>query len=174
MSEDNSNKPIHKQRAPYADLGLLIAVSVVICLTIKSILFEVTLVSVIWLLIAVLYVVASFLLPSKCKLIKYLTTVLLISSVLAIVGLTFFDRPAIPKMVEYHTESLKDTVVESNKYVVKTPPPPVIDTTEVDSFDVMESDSIVAVATPDTTTSSTSVSDSDVPTESEQQTETVE
>ncbi len=174
MSEDNSNKPIRKQRSPYADLGLLISVSVVICLTIKSILFEVTLVSVIWLLIAVLYVVASVLLPSRCKLMKYLTTVLLASSALSIVGLTFFDRPAIPKMVEYHTEALNDTVVESNKYVVNTPPPPVIDTTEVDSLDMMESDSIVEVAVPDTIVSAPSASVSDVPSETDQQTEAVE
>lgn len=109
-----------KRRNPYADLGLTVAISVFICVLVNCLLFGFTVISIIWLLLAIGYFYISWKFPSSCKLIKYATTAFLSLSVVAIVGLLLFDTNARPKMNAFEG-SINDTIQDEKVKIVETP-----------------------------------------------------
>jgi len=116
--QDNNEQP--KRRKPYADLGLVVAISVFICVLVKCLLFGFTWISLLWLLLAIAYFYISWKFPSSCKLIKYATTAFLSLTVLAIVGLMLFDTNARPKMNAFEG-SINDTIKDEKVKIVETP-----------------------------------------------------
>ncbi len=131
MVKKDINK--HSWRLPYADLGITIAIAVMVVMVVKSLLFGFTIASIVWISLAFVYILISFICDSHSKVVKTSTTVLLIASVIAIGATLYFDKPTRPKMVAFHGIKEKDTIAEEE--VVETPPPVVVDTVNVNPKD---------------------------------------
>lgn len=124
----------HSWRLPYADLGMTIAIAVLVVMVVKSLLFGFTIASIIWIVLVLAYILVSAICDSRSKTIKISTTVLLIASLLAIGATLYFDKPTRPKMVAFQGIKEKDTIVEK-EVIVETPPPVVVDTVNVNPKD---------------------------------------
>ena len=131
MVKKDINK--HSWRLPYADLGITIAIAVMVVMVVKSLLFGFTIASIVWISLAFVYILISFICDSHGKVVKTSTTVLLIASVIAIGVTLYFDKPTRPKMVAFQGIKEKDTIAE--EVVVETPPPVVVDTVNVNPKD---------------------------------------
>ena len=131
MVKKDINK--HSWRLPYADLGITIAIAVMVVMVVKSLLFGFTIASIVWISLAFVYILISFICDSHSKAVKISTTVLLIASVIAIGATLYFDKPTRPKMVAFQGIKEKDTIAE--EVVVETPPPVVVDTVNVNPKD---------------------------------------
>lgn len=121
-------------RLPYADLGMTIAIAVMLVMLVKSLLFGFTIASIVWIALAIGYMLVSAFCDSHSKTVKTSTSVLLVASVLAIGATLFFDKPTRPKMVAFQGVKEKDTVSEE-EVMVETPPPVVVDTVDVNPKD---------------------------------------
>lgn len=124
----------HSWRLPYADLGMTIAIAVMVVMVVKSLLFGFTIASIIWIVLALVYIVISAICDSRSKAVKISTTVLLIASLLATGATLYFDKPTRPKMVAFQGIKEKDTIAEE-EVIVETPPPVVVDTVNVNPKD---------------------------------------
>lgn len=124
----------HSWRLPYADLGMTIAIAVMVVMVVKSLLFGFTIASIIWIVLALVYIVISAIWDSRSKAVKISTTVLLIASLLATGATLYFDKPTRPKMVAFQGIKEKDTIAEE-EVIVETPPPVVVDTVNVNPKD---------------------------------------
>ena len=91
MVKKDINK--HSWRLPYADLGMTIAIAVMVVMVVKSLLFGFTIASIVWISLAFVYILISFICDSHGKVVKTSTTVLLIASVIAIGATLYFDKP---------------------------------------------------------------------------------
>jgi hypothetical protein len=132
MGKKGDNK--HSWRLPYADLGMTIAIAVMIVMIMKSLLFGFTIASIVWIAIAIEYIVICIYYPSRSRVVKISTTILLLASVLAAGATIYFDKPTRPKMVAFQGKQDKDTVAEE-EVIVETPPPVVVDTVNVNPRD---------------------------------------
>ena len=124
----------HSWRLPYADLGMTIAIAVLVVMVVKSRLFGFTIASIIWIVLVLAYILVSAICDSRSKTIKISTTVLLIASLFAVGATLYFDKPTRPKMVAFQGIKEKDTIVEK-EVIVETPPPVVVDTVNVNPKD---------------------------------------
>lgn len=97
-----------KKRNPFSDLGMVVAISVFICILIKSLLFGFTWGSIVWIIITCAYFFVSAKYDSDSKLVKQSTRAFLILSVLTAVTMALFDRKAMPKMHAF--EGTGDTI----------------------------------------------------------------
>ena len=132
MVKKDINK--HSWRLPYADLGMTIAIAVMVVMVVKSLLFGFTIASIVWISLAFVYILISVICDSHSKTVKSSTTVLLIASVIAIGATLYFDKPTRPKMVAFQGIKEKDTIAEE-EVLVETPPPVVVDTVNVNPKD---------------------------------------
>lgn len=96
----------------YRDLGLVVAVSVFICVLVKSMLFGFTWVGIIWLILSCAYFYVAWRCASVVKLVKFATTLFLVLSALALAGLLLFDKNARPEMHPF--EGTGDTIQDVN------------------------------------------------------------
>ena len=104
----------------YRDLGLVVAVCVFVCVLVKSLLFGFTWVGIIWLILSCAYFYIVWRCSSAGKLVKFATTLFLVFSVLALVGLLLFDKNARPEMHPFEGtgDTIKDvTMVEEEPIV---------------------------------------------------------
>ena len=115
MVKKDINK--HSWRLPYADLGMTIAIAVMVVMVVKSLLFGFTIASIVWISLAFVYILISFICDSHGKVVKTSTTVLLIVSVIAIGATLYFDKPTRPKMVAFQGIKEKDTIAEEEVVV---------------------------------------------------------
>lgn len=97
-----------KSRNPYSDLGMIVAVSVFICILIKSLLFGFTWGGIVWLIISCGYFFISYKHPSDSKMVKTATHCFLVLSVLTALSVVMFDKKAMPKMHAF--EGTGDTI----------------------------------------------------------------
>lgn len=97
-----------KRRNPFSDLGLVIAISVFICILIKSLLFGITWGSIIWIIISCAYFVISWKFDSQSNVVKHSTTAFLVLSVIAATAVVLFDKKATPQMHAF--EGTGDTI----------------------------------------------------------------
>lgn len=97
-----------QRRNSYSDLGLVIAISIFICILIKCLLFGFTWVGIGWLLFSCVYFIVSWRWPSDSKWVKNLTTFYLLFSVVAALGTIFFDKKTRPVMHAF--EGTGDTI----------------------------------------------------------------
>ena len=129
-----------QRRNSYSDFGLVVAVSVFICILVKCLLFGFTWVSLVWLVLACAYFFVSWRYSSACAVVKHSTTAFLLFSLFAVVGIVMFDRNARPVMHAF--EGTGDTIQDA-KTVEEEPIVPIyvaepIDTTELDTMPVVE------------------------------------
>lgn len=152
MESNNDNLNIKEEktrnrirRNPYADMGLVIAISVLIIMLVKSLLFGFSWGAIIWLIIVVIYLVLSVKFHSRSKVVKIATTVFLLLSIISVCLVTLFDKNTRPKMPAF--QKAEEDTVKIEEPVVVEPEPiiPIVDTVVVDTSLTTEiSDSSVA------------------------------
>lgn len=125
-----------KQRNPYADLGLVIAVAVFIVVLIKCLIFGLSWASIACFLITIAYFVISAIRKSDDKVVKHSTTAYLLAMLLLVVSLVLFDKNARPKMHAFEGAAVdsvqeEEFVVEDKEIPIEIVQP---DTAEVDTF----------------------------------------
>lgn len=124
-----------KRRNSYSDLGLVISISVFICILTKCVLFGPTWGGIVWLVITLVYFFLSFKYPSEGKVVRHSTTTYLILSVVVATSVVLFDRKATP---ELHAFAGTGDTIQDVHIVEEAPPveeyiPYVLDTTVVDT-----------------------------------------
>ncbi len=124
-----------KQRNPYADLGLVIAVAVFIVVLIKCLIFGLSWASIACFLITIAYFVISAIRKSDDKVVKHSTTAYLLAMLLLVVSLVLFDKNARPKMHAFEGAAVdsvqeEEFVVEDKEIPIEIVQP---DTAEVDT-----------------------------------------
>ena len=125
-----------KQRNPYADLGLVIAVAVFIVVLIKCLIFGLSWASIACFLITIAYFVISAIRKSDDKVVKHSTTAYLLAMLLLVVSLVLFDKNARPKMHAFEGAAVdavleEEFVVEDKEIPIEIVQP---DTAEIDTL----------------------------------------
>ena len=125
-----------QRRNSYSDLGLVVALSVFICILVKCLLFGFTWVGIVWLLLACTYFFLSWRYPSDSKVVKHATTTFLALSVLAVAGVLLFDKNARPVMHAFEGtgDTIKDAEVVEEEPIVPIYVPQPEDTVAEDTL----------------------------------------
>ncbi|MBQ9363546.1 MAG: hypothetical protein IJT97_09050 [Bacteroidaceae bacterium] len=124
------------KRNSYADLGLVIAVTVFVIVLIKSLIFGLSWASIACLVFTIAYFVVSALRKSDDALVKWTTTAYLLFMLLFIITVVLFDKNAHPKMHAFEGAAI-DTVQEE-EFVVEDKEIPV----EIIQSDTIEADTL--------------------------------
>lgn len=134
------------KRNSYADLGLVIAVSVFIIVLVKSMIFGLSWASIACIVFTIAYFVVSALKKSDDVLVKRATTAYLLFMLLFVVSVLLFDKNARPKMHAFEGAAV-DTVQEE-EFVVEDKEIPI----EIVQPDTVEVDTLVhdTLSTPST------------------------
>ena len=111
-----------QRRNSYSDLGLVVAVSIFICILVKSFLFGFTWIGIVWILLSCAYFYVSWRYPSDSKVVKHSTTLYLVLSAVALIGILLFDKNARPVMHAF--EGTGDTI-QDVKVVEEEPIAPI-------------------------------------------------
>lgn len=111
---------MQNKRNPYADCGLLIAISVLIIMIIKCCLFDITWVALLWIILCIVYCFLSYKYDSESKVIKHTTTAFLSISAITFLLFTIFDVKEQPKMNAFEGAKI-DTVAEE-EFIIKDDP----------------------------------------------------
>ena len=108
-----------QRRNSYSDLGLVVAVSIFICILVKSLLFGFTWIGIVWMILSCTYFYVSWREPSDSKVVRHATTFFLILSVVALIGVFMFDKNARPVMHAFEGtgDTIPDAVVEEDPIV---------------------------------------------------------
>ena len=109
-----------QRRNPYSDLGLVVAISIFICILVKSFLFGFTWIGIIWLLLSCAYFYVSWRGPSEGKVVKHATTIFLVLSAVALIGILLFDKNARPEMHAFEGtgDTIQDAVIVEEEPIV--------------------------------------------------------
>lgn len=119
-----------KKRNSFSDLGLVIAISVFICILIKSWLFGFTWGSIVWLIISCVYFYLSWKYDSESKMVRGATAAFLILSVVVGSAVVLFDKNAMPKM---HAFAGTGDTIQDAQMVHEGPAVTMYDTVEEDT-----------------------------------------
>ena len=109
-----------QRRNSYSDLGLVVAISIFICILVKSFLFGFTWVGIIWMLLSCVYFYVSWRRPSDSKVVKHATTLFLVLSAVALIGILLFDKNAQPEMHAFEGtgDTIQDAVIVEEEPIV--------------------------------------------------------
>lgn len=109
-----------QRRNSYSDLGLVVAISIFICILVKSFLFGFTWVGIIWMLLSCVYFYVSWRRPSDSKVVKHATTLFLVLSAVALIGILLFDKNARPEMHAFEGtgDTIQDAVIVEEEPIV--------------------------------------------------------
>ena len=109
-----------QRRNSYSDLGLVVAVSIFICILVKSSLLGFTWIGIIWMLISGGYFYVSWREPSDSRIVKHATTFYLVFSAVALLGVLLFDKNARPEMHAFEgtDDTIQDAVIVEEDPVV--------------------------------------------------------
>lgn len=109
-----------QRRNPYSDLGLVVAISIFICILVKSFLFGFTWIGIIWLLLSCAYFYVSWRERSDSKVVKHTTTIFLVLSAVALIGILLFDKNARPEMHAFEGtgDTIQDAVIVEEEPIV--------------------------------------------------------
>ena len=132
-----------QRRNPYSDLGLVVAISIFICILVKSFLFGFTWIGIIWLLLSCAYFYVSWRGPSEGKVVKHATTIFLVLSAVAIIGILLFDKNARPEMHAFEGtgDTIQDAVIVEEE--------PIVPIYVMEPGDTIVSDTLLDDETPD-------------------------
>ena len=132
-----------QRRNPYSDLGLVVAISIFICILVKSFLFGFTWIGIIWLLLSCAYFYVSWRGPSEGKVVKHATTIFLVLSAVALIGILLFDKNARPEMHAFEGtgDTIQDAVIVEEE--------PIVPIYVMEPGDTIVSDTLLDDETPD-------------------------
>ena len=132
-----------QRRNPYSDLGLVVAISIFICILVKSFLFGFTWIGIIWLLLSCAYFYVSWREPSDSKVVKHTTTLFLVLSAVALIGILLFDKNARPEMHAFEGtgDTIQDAVIVEEE--------PIVPIYVMEPGDTIVSDTLLDDETPD-------------------------
>ena len=132
-----------QRRNPYSDLGLVVAISIFICILVKSFLFGFTWIGIIWLLLSCAYFYVSWREPSDSKVVKHTTTLFLVLSAVALIGILLFDKNARPEMHAFEGtgDTIQDAVIMEEE--------PIVPIYVMEPGDTIVSDTLLDDETPD-------------------------
>lgn len=142
------------KRNPYADTGLMVAVSILIVAVINTLLFDATWESILCIIASVAYCAVSYRYDSGSKTVRSATTAFLTLTAAILIVMIFVDRKAQPKMHAF--EGAKTDTIAEEVFVQNKEPELITiieeDTTEVADTTLVEED-IEQEAEPETTDS---------------------
>lgn len=132
-----------QRRNSYSDLGLVVAISIFICILVKSFLFGFTWIGIIWMLLSCVYFYISWREPSDSKVVKHATTLFLVLSTVALIGILLFDKNARPEMHAFEGtgDTIQDAVIVEEE--------PIVPIYVMEPEDTLVSDTLLADETPD-------------------------
>lgn len=132
-----------QRRNSYSDLGLVVAISIFICILVKSFLFGFTWIGIIWMLLSCVYFYVSWREPSDSKVVKHATTLFLVLSTVALIGILLFDKNARPEMHAFEGtgDTIQDAVIVEEE--------PIVPIYVMEPEDTLVSDTLLADETPD-------------------------
>ena len=132
-----------QRRNSYSDLGLVVAISIFICILVKSFLFGFTWIGIIWMLLSCVYFYISWRGPSEGKVVKHATTLFLVLSAVALIGILLFDKNARPEMHAFEGtgDTIQDAVIVEEE--------PIVPIYVMEPEDTLVSDTLLADETPD-------------------------
>ena len=132
-----------QRRNSYSDLGLVVAISIFICILVKSFLFGFTWIGIIWMLLSCVYFYVSWREPSDSKVVKHATTLFLVLSTVALIGIHLFDKNARPEMHAFEGtgDTIQDAVIVEEE--------PIVPIYVMEPEDTLVSDTLLADETPD-------------------------
>lgn len=109
-----------QRRNSYSDLGLVVAISIFICILVKSFLFGFTWIGIIWMLLSCVYFYISWREPSDSEVVKHATTLFLVLSTFALIGILLFDKNARPEMHAFEGtgDTIQDAVIVEEEPIV--------------------------------------------------------
>lgn len=119
----------HPERSGFADTGLVVAVAVIVITALKLVMYGITIVSLSWLLLSILYVGLAAATKADSVFRKGITTFYLAVSALGIFASMYYDNPIVPKK-----ESALQTQQDENQYgsdaevKIETPEPVKVET----------------------------------------------
>lgn len=142
-----------KRRNPYSDVGLMISMSVFIVMIVKCLLFNVSIVSIGWIVLCGIYFIISYKYDSEDKIIKHSTTAFIVLSVLLFASIVIFDQNAKPKMHAFEGAK-KDTLIEEEFKMKKDP------TVNEETLHDMEAEDTITISTDSITETETPESES--------------
>lgn len=116
-----TDKKNHSKRAPYADLGLMTAISILIVMLVKSFLFGFTWGAIAGLAVTAAYLIISAVYRSESNIVRHATTAYLILSALSICSVIMFDKNTRPKMVAFKGVDTDTVKVEETKIEEEVP-----------------------------------------------------
>ena len=111
-----------KSRRPFQDMGIFLSVCIFIIMTIRCAMFGFSWASIVWLVMVLVYWCYSyvFMKHGKDKMLVWGTSVFILSSLLVLVSIVFFDKNARPKMQAFEGAAV-DSVTEEEFIVDETP-----------------------------------------------------
>ena len=132
-----------QRRNSYSDLGLVVAISIFICILVKSFLFGFTWIGIIWMLLSGVYFYISWREPSDSEVVKHATTLFLVLSTVALIGILLFDKNARPEMHAFEGtgDTIQDAVIVEEE--------PIVPIYVMEPEDTLVSDTLLADETPD-------------------------
>ena len=132
-----------QRRNSYSDLGLVVAISIFICILVKSFLFGFTWIGIIWMLLSCVYFYISWREPSDSEVVKHATTLFLVLSTVALIGILLFDKNARPEMHAFEGtgDTIQDAVIVEEE--------PIVPIYVMEPEDTLVSDTLLADETPD-------------------------
>ncbi len=109
-----------KKRNSYADLGLVIAVTIIIVMILRCLMFGITWEDIFWIVLSSAYCAISYKFDSESKVIKHSTTAFLLLSVIATAAIVVIDRKPQPKMHAF--EGAKEDTIAEEQFIQKEEP----------------------------------------------------
>ncbi len=133
MASDYYEK--HSDRSPLADVGMTVALAVTIVTLLKLLMYGLTIVSIGWLLLTLLYVLVTTISKPNSKVRKSVTIFYLLVSCAALYASFIYDNPILPKS-ESHLKKNNDEFdineMETNDDVeIITPKPVPVETDNI-------------------------------------------
>lgn len=120
----------HPERSQFADAGLMIALAVIVVTAIKLMLYGITVVTLVWLAIALLYMAVAAATRPNSAVRTGVTAFFMVVSVAAVYASFFYDFPIMPKR-ESNLRADQDETNrqdDNRKIQVETPTPVPVET----------------------------------------------
>ena len=109
-----------KIRNSFADLGLIVAVTLIIVTIIRCLIFGIDWEGCLWIILAAAYCFVSHKYDSQSKTVKHSTTVFLALTVLSLTAMVFIDRKPQPKMHAF--EGARQDTIPEEEFIQKEEP----------------------------------------------------
>ena len=128
----------HPERSQFADAGIMIALAVIVVTAIKLALYGFTIVTMVWLAVALIYMAVSASTRPRSPFRIGFTAFFMVLSAVAVYGSFFYDYPIVPKRESNsRAEQDENQIQDKNRQIKVDTPKPVVVETDVVSDDVV-------------------------------------